>query len=64
MVEDSRNVIPLKSSGGRPRKVKQHSPEERVLEKLAENNPYASTEVLACRFLNKSSIDISSRTVR
>lgn len=34
------------------------------MEKLAENDPYTSTEVLACRFLNKSGIDISSRTVR
>ena len=33
------------------------------MEKLAENYPYTSTEVLACRFLNKSAIDISSRTV-
>ena len=37
---------------------------KKVLEKLAENDPYASIEVLACRFLNKSGIDISSRTVR
>lgn len=47
----------------RPRKVKRHSPEEKVLEKLAKDNPYASMEVLVCRLLNKSDIDISSRTV-
>ena len=59
----SRGVTPLKRSGGRPRKVKRHSPKEKVLEKLAKDNPYASMEVLVCRLLNKSGIDISSRTV-
>ena len=44
----SRDVTPLKRSGGRPRKVKRHSPEEKVLEKLAKDNPYASMEVLVC----------------
>ena len=59
----SRDVISLKRSGGRPRIVKRHSPEEKVLEKLAKDNPYTSMEVLVCRLLNKSGIDISSRTV-
>lgn len=63
MVQVSRDVTPLNRSGGRPRKVKKHSPEEKVLEKLTEDDPYASTEVLVCRLLNKSVIEISSRTV-
>ena len=64
MLEDKGNITPLKITCGRPRKVKKHSPEENVLEKLAQNVPYASTAVLACRLLNKSGVDISSRTVR
>ena len=64
MIVDIGNVTPLKRSSGGPRKVKQHSPEEKGLEKLVENDPYASTEVLACRFLKKSGIDFSLRTVR
>ena len=58
MIEDSGNLTPLKRSNGVPRKVKQHSHEEKVLEKLDENDPYASTEVLV------SGIDTSVRTVR
>lgn len=42
---------------------KKHSSEEKVLEKLTEDDPYASTEVLVCRLLNKSVIEIGSRTV-
>ena len=59
----SRDVTSLKRSGGRPRIVKRHSPKEKVLEKLAKDNPYTSMEVLVCQLLNKSGIDISSRTV-
>ena len=64
MLEDRGNITPLKITCGGLRKVKKHSPEEKGLEKLAENDPCTSTEVLVCRFLNKSGVDISSRTVR
>lgn len=47
MVQVSRDVTPLKRSGSRPRKVKKHSPEEKVLEKLTEDYPYASMEVIS-----------------
>lgn len=63
MVQVSGDVTSLKRSGGRLRKVTKHSPEEQVLEKLTEDDPYASTEILACRLLNKSGTNISSRAV-
>lgn len=63
MVQVSGDVTSLKRSGGRLRKVTKHSPEEQVLEKLTEDDPYASTEILACWLLNKSGTNISSRAV-
>ena len=38
-------VTPLKNCGGRPRKVKNAYLKKLVFEKLAENDPYASTEL-------------------
>ena len=63
MVQVSGDFTPLKRCGGRPRKVTKHSFEEKVLEKLAKDNPYTSMKVFACQLLNKSGINISSRTV-
>ena len=63
MVQVSGDVTPLKRSGDRSRKAKKHSPEEKVLEKLAEDDPYASSGIWACRLLNKSGIYMGSRTV-
>ena len=63
MVQVSGDFTPLKRCGGRPRKVTKHSFEEKVLKKLAKDNPYTSMKVFACQLLNKSGINISSRTV-
>lgn len=64
LLQDTGNVTPLKRSGGRPRKVAKGSPEEKLLERLADKDPYCSTEIIACRLLNRTEIEISSRTVR
>ena len=48
MVKDNGNVSTLKNCGGRLRKVNiKRSPEQKVLEKLSENDFYTSTGVLA-----------------